>query len=151
MADEERPDETRWLCSATPCGPADSTGIRRSLDGTIAVDGKPFLVAWRHAAGFHFPDATTEIWKPILLDADALSDNNRGSHGYTVLASIKKGLTIDQAQGDLNAVAAGFQAGTSRQLPQRLRCDAAAMARRNCRFDRPAVADVARRGGLRPA
>jgi len=76
---------------------------------TIAVDGKPFLVAGVMPPGFHFPDATTEIWKPILLDADALSDNNRGSHGYTVLASIKKNVTVDQAQADLNAVAAGFK------------------------------------------
>jgi putative ABC transport system permease protein len=75
---------------------------------TIAVDGNALRVAGVMPASFHFPDATTEIWKPILLDAEALSDNNRGSHGYTVLAAMKPGVTLDRAQSDLNAVAAGF-------------------------------------------
>ena len=109
VADEERPGRDQVVVLS------DSLWTRRfkrdpSIAGrTIAVDGKPFLVAGVMPRGFHFPDATTEIWKPILLDADALSDNNRGSHGYMVLASIKKGLTIGQAQGDLNAVAGGFK------------------------------------------
>jgi putative ABC transport system permease protein len=109
LAEEEQPGREQVVVLS------DSLWTRRfsrdpSIAGkTIAVDGKPFLVAGVMPPGFHFPDATTEIWKPILLDADALSDNNRGSHGYTVLASIKKGFTIDQAQADLNAVAAGFK------------------------------------------
>ncbi len=77
---------------------------------TIALDGKPALVAGVMPPGFHFPDATTEIWKPILLDADALSDNNRGSHGYTILASMKSDVTLEQAEADVNAVARGFSA-----------------------------------------
>ena len=77
---------------------------------TIALDGKPAMVAGVMPPGFHFPDATTDIWKPILLDADALSDNNRGSHGYTVLALMKKGTTLAQARADLLRVASGFAA-----------------------------------------
>jgi putative ABC transport system permease protein len=74
----------------------------------IAVDGKPLRVAGVMPAGFHFPDDATEIWKPILIDADAVSDNNRGSHGYTVLASMRPGVTLEQARADANAVAGGF-------------------------------------------
>jgi putative ABC transport system permease protein len=76
---------------------------------TIPVDGRPAQVVGVMPAAFEFPDRTIEIWKPFLLDADALSDNNRGSHGYTALARLKAGVSRQQAQTDLNAVTATFK------------------------------------------
>ena len=61
-------------------------------------------------AAFQFPDRSVDIWKPLLLDAEALSDNNRGSHGYTALARLKAGISRAQAQADLAAVTATFKA-----------------------------------------
>ena len=61
-------------------------------------------------ATFQYPDAGVEIWKPMLLDAEALSEDNRGSHGYTALARLKPGVTLAQAQADLAAVTATFKA-----------------------------------------
>jgi len=75
----------------------------------IAVDGASMEVVGVMPASFQFPDASTELWRPILLDADAVSDNNRGSHGYTILARIESGVTIDRAQADLDAVTATFK------------------------------------------
>jgi putative ABC transport system permease protein len=77
---------------------------------TIPVDGRPTQVVGVMPAAFQFPDRSTEIWKPFLLDAEALSDNNRGSHGYTALARLKAGISRQQAQADLNAVTAAFKA-----------------------------------------
>ncbi|HMJ88051.1 MAG TPA: ABC transporter permease [Vicinamibacterales bacterium] len=77
---------------------------------TIPVDGRPAQVVGVMPAAFQFPDRSIEIWKPFLLDADALSDNNRGSHGYTALARLKAGISRQQAQADLNAVTAAFKA-----------------------------------------
>jgi putative ABC transport system permease protein len=77
---------------------------------TIPVDGRPTQVVGVMPAAFQFPDRSIEIWKPFLLDADALSDNNRGSHGYTALARLKAGISRQQAQADLNAVTAAFKA-----------------------------------------
>ena len=77
---------------------------------TIAVDGRPTQVVGVMPAAFQFPDRGIEIWKPFLLDAEALSDNNRGSHGYTALARLKGGISRQQAQADLNAVTASFKA-----------------------------------------
>ena len=77
---------------------------------TIPVDGRPTLVVGVMPAAFQFPDRGIEIWKPFLLDAEALSDNNRGSHGYTALARLKAGISRQQAQADLNAVTAAFKA-----------------------------------------
>src|SRR5262249_38927415 len=86
-------------------------GADPSLVGRmIPIDGRAMLVAGIMPAGFHFPDATTELWTPILLDASAVSANNRGSHGYTVLAKMKSGITLEQAQADMMDVASGFKA-----------------------------------------
>jgi len=77
---------------------------------TIPVDGRPAQVVGVMPAAFQFPDRSIEIWKPFLLDAEALSDNNRGSHGYTALARLKAGFSRQQAQADLTAVTAAFKA-----------------------------------------
>ena len=77
---------------------------------TIPVDGRPAQVVGVMPAAFQFPERSIEIWKPFLLDAEALSDNNRGSHGYAALARLKAGISRQQAQSDLNAVTAAFKA-----------------------------------------
>lgn len=76
----------------------------------ITIDGKPVHVVGVMPADFYFPDPSTELWQPILLDADAVSDNNRGSHGYTVLARLKAGVTLERAQADLDAITGLFKA-----------------------------------------
>jgi putative ABC transport system permease protein len=87
---------------------------RFSADPAIAgrvvpIDGRPTAIVGVMPAGFQFPDDGVEVWKPIVFDADALSANNRGSHGYTILGRLKAGVTIAQATGDLDDVGATFQ------------------------------------------
>ena len=74
------------------------------------VDGRQVEIVGVMPASFEFPDETTQLWVPVVLDADALSANNRGSHGFTVLARLKRGLTAAQARADLDAATASFQA-----------------------------------------
>ena len=76
----------------------------------VAIDGRPVEIVGVMPAGFRFPGETTEVWRPILLDADALGAGNRGSHGFTVLARLKRGITREQARADLDTVGAAFQA-----------------------------------------
>jgi putative ABC transport system permease protein len=70
----------------------------------IAVDGKGAEVVGVVPAGFHFPDDTVEIWKPLVFDAELLSENNRGSRSYTVIARLKAGVTVEQAQSGMTLV-----------------------------------------------
>jgi putative ABC transport system permease protein len=80
------------------------------LGQRAAVDGRQVEIVGVMPASFEFPDETTELWTPVVLDADALSANNRGSHGFTVLARLKRGMTAAQARADLDAVTSGFKA-----------------------------------------
>jgi putative ABC transport system permease protein len=84
-------------------------GADRAIVGrTVAIDGRTVAIVGVMPRRFRFPDDVTDIWKPMLLDADALSADNRGSHGFTVVARLKRGVTVDQARSDLDAVAATF-------------------------------------------
>jgi putative ABC transport system permease protein len=86
-------------------------GSDRAVVGRrVPIDGRPVEIVGVMPPGFRFPDETTEVWKPIVLDADAVSANNRGSHGFTVLARMKEDATIAQARADLDSVAATFKA-----------------------------------------
>jgi putative ABC transport system permease protein len=85
---------------------ADRTIVGRA----VAIDGHSAEVVGVMPPGFHYPDAATEMWKPIVFDADALSANNRGSHGFTVLARLRPGVTLAQAHADLDVVTAPFKA-----------------------------------------
>ena len=76
---------------------------------TVTVDHKSAQIVGVMPADFRFPDPAIEIWKPIVLDADAVSDDNRGSHGYTVLARLRSGVSLRQAEADVNALAATFK------------------------------------------
>jgi predicted permease len=59
-------------------------------------------------AGFHFPDDTVEIWKPMVFDAESLSEDNRGSRSYAVVARLKPGVSVEQAQAGMNLVSDGM-------------------------------------------
>ena len=84
-------------------------GADRAIVGrTVSIDGRAVEIAGVMPRGFRFPDESTDMWKPILLDADALGADNRGSHGYTLVARMKRGVTVDQARKDLDGVASKF-------------------------------------------
>jgi putative ABC transport system permease protein len=84
-------------------------GADRTIVGrTVSIDGRAVTILGVMPRRFRFPDENTDIWKPILLDADALGADNRGSHGYTLVARLKRGLTAAQARQDLDTVASTF-------------------------------------------
>jgi putative ABC transport system permease protein len=84
-------------------------GSDRAIVGRIvSIDGHGVEIVGVLPRGFRFPDETTELWKPILLDAEALSADNRGSHGFTVVARMKTGVTTDQLRDDLDRVVSTF-------------------------------------------
>jgi len=83
-------------------------GDRAIVNRTVSIDGRGVEIVGVAPRGFRFPDDTTDLWKPILLDAAALSADNRGSHGFTVIARTKAGVTTDQARADLDRVATQF-------------------------------------------
>ncbi|HVF88692.1 MAG TPA: ABC transporter permease [Blastocatellia bacterium] len=84
---------------------------------TLTLDGKSYNIIGVLPQGFHFPRAQdlpsylhlspqTELWTPIALSAGQIS--NRGSHNKAVIARLKDGLTMEQAQAEMSTIAGGL-------------------------------------------
>jgi putative ABC transport system permease protein len=54
-------------------------------------------------AGFQFPNRTTEFWRPIALDA---AKPLRGAHYLAVAGRLRRGVTVEQADVEMKAIAA---------------------------------------------
>src|SRR5205085_66230 len=84
-------------------------GDEQIIGRSVVLDGKSHTVVGVMPAGFQFPDAETQLWRPMAFAADDLSDDSRGSHYLGLIARMKPGVTINEAQADLSAIAAQMQ------------------------------------------
>jgi predicted permease len=69
----------------------------------IALNDLSYEIVGVLPPAFDFP-TNTEVWAPLSFNADALSPNNRGSHGLQVIARVKPDMTLAQARADLERV-----------------------------------------------
>ncbi len=83
----------------------DTTIIGQSL----LLNGTSHQVVGVMPANFQFPDAETQIWKLMIFNAEDLSPNNRGAHFLSLVARIKPGVTLAQAQADVTSIARQMQ------------------------------------------
>ena len=56
------------------------------------------------------PGRHSEIWTPFPYSPDMWSESGRGERGYAVLARLKPGVSLEQAQADLSVIAAALSA-----------------------------------------
>ena len=106
---EERPGEDRVIVLSHRLWERRFGADRRAIGTTIVLDGAPVEIVGVMPASFAFPNETVDLWKPLLLDAEAVSTNNRGSHGFSVVARMKRGVTLAQAKADLDRATAPFK------------------------------------------
>lgn len=73
---------------------------------TIPVDGQPALVAGIAPRGFAFPQPNVDIWTPVGWSKDDAANRAfRRAHWLRVIARLKPGVTVAQANAQLRAVA----------------------------------------------
>jgi len=70
----------------------------------INLNGESFTVVGVMPQGFQFPTRNDQLWIPIAFDAKEAG--NRGSHYLEVIARIKPGTTLQQAQIEMTTIAA---------------------------------------------
>jgi putative ABC transport system permease protein len=73
----------------------------------IQLNGQAFTVVGVMGPAFEFPissdpDQRTQMWKP--LEWSAQDRANRDNHNYAVIARLKDGVTLHQAQAELDAI-----------------------------------------------
>ncbi|MGC2695750.1 MAG: ABC transporter permease [Candidatus Angelobacter sp.] len=75
---------------------------------TVRVNGKPRIVVGVMPAAFGFPETMGQdlhkgLWLPIQPTTEMQKD--RGSHFFYIVASLQPGVTLEQAQAELAAIA----------------------------------------------
>jgi putative ABC transport system permease protein len=83
------------------------------LGRKIRINGQPYIIvavmpdvipAWVE------PGRHSEIWTPFPYSPDMWAESGRGERGYAVLARLKPGVSLEQAQADLSVIAAALAA-----------------------------------------
>ncbi len=83
------------------------------LGRKIRINGEPYAIvavmpdvipAWVE------PGRHSEIWTPFPYSPDMWTESGRGERGYAVLARLKPGVSLEQAQADLSVIAAALAA-----------------------------------------
>jgi putative ABC transport system permease protein len=74
---------------------------------TLALDGKMFEVIGVMPAGFNFPRGA-ELWTPMNFQISP-GMKQRKAHFLRPIGRLKPGLTLAQAQADMDAIAAGLE------------------------------------------
>ncbi len=69
----------------------------------IWLNGEKFTVIGVMPAGFQFPDRESELWVPIQFTKQQLA--NHGSHFLEVVARLKPGVSLEQANANLATIA----------------------------------------------
>jgi putative ABC transport system permease protein len=81
-------------------------GDRGILDRTVSINGKRFVVAGVMPERFEYPHERYALWAPLAL-AGASPDGppiNRAAHYIQSIARLKAGVTLAQAQQELDAL-----------------------------------------------
>jgi predicted permease len=82
----------------------------RAIGSLIVLDRKTYTVIGVMPRGFDFPTNTsrleqTQLWLPLRLTAEELSEEHAGFWGYQIVARLKDGVTLEQAAQDADRVA----------------------------------------------
>jgi putative ABC transport system permease protein len=78
-------------------------GEANTLQQTIILNDQPYTVVGVMPAGFAFPGTRTQVWVPVAFNA--AERKTRDTNFIDVIARLKPGVSIEQAQANMNAVA----------------------------------------------
>jgi predicted permease len=71
---------------------------------TLAVNGRAMTIVGVLPLGFNYP-YESEMWQPLAFGPSDLTPDNRGNHGYEVIARLKPNVTLAQGRADMQSVA----------------------------------------------
>ena len=101
-AEEDRPGANKVAVLSYSLWQSRYGGDRQILNRDIQLNGEKHTVIGVMPASFQFFESDVRLWVPLALDQKELA--NRGGHYLKVVARLKPGVSIAQAQADMNAV-----------------------------------------------
>jgi len=104
LPEEDRPQANKVVVLSYPLWQSRYAGDPNILNRTILLNGEKHTVVGVMPAGFQWLESEERLFVPLALNAEQLA--NRGSHYLTVIARLKPGVSMVQAQSEMNAIMA---------------------------------------------
>jgi putative ABC transport system permease protein len=82
----------------------------------IMLNGEKYTVVGVMPRGFQFESPSVGVWVPIAFTPELLA--NHGRHYLEVVARLKPGVTVEQADADIKNIMSGIVAAHPEQAPQ---------------------------------
>ncbi len=102
LPEEDRPGGNKVVVLSYSLWQSRYGGDRNVLNREILLNGKKHTVVGVMPASFQFFAKDVRLWVPMALDEKDWA--NRGGHYLTVVARLKPGVSVAQAQADMNAI-----------------------------------------------
>ncbi|HEU4832836.1 MAG TPA: ABC transporter permease [Pyrinomonadaceae bacterium] len=102
LEEEDRPGANKVVMLSYSLWQSRYGGDPNILNREILLNGEKHSVVGVMPASFQFFAKDVRLWVPIALDQEDWA--NRGGHYLTVVARLKPGVSVTQAQADMNAV-----------------------------------------------
>jgi putative ABC transport system permease protein len=85
-------------------------GADRSVIGqSILLENRPFAIIGVMPPGFNGLTDTSQLWIPFTQSQAPATLTNRGTRGFVALARLKTGISVRQAQAELDAISARLE------------------------------------------
>ena len=80
-------------------------GDREVLGKAVTLDGIAYTVVGVTGPDFRLLDSPSELWIPYTLDSKELNPRNKAVRTLRVMARLKPGATLEQAQAEMRSIA----------------------------------------------
>ena len=104
LPEEDRPGSNRVVVLSHSLWQSRYGGDPQILNREILLNGEKHTIVGVMPASFQFLEREVRMWVPIAFTSEDIT--NRGGHYLKVIARLKPGITVTQAQADMNAVMA---------------------------------------------
>jgi predicted permease len=104
LPEEDQPHGNKVVVLSYPLWQSRYGGDRNILNREILLDGEKHTVVGVMPAGLQWLETEEQLWVPLGLDAEEM--RNRGGHYLVVIARLKQGVGLVQAQSEMDALMA---------------------------------------------
>lgn len=101
-ANEDRPKEDAVVILGHDLWQRNFGGDPNILGKQITIDDRQRTIVGVMPSGFKFPEVS-DLWVPLALTPQIFTRND---HGLSAIARLKNGVTVEQAQSEMNNIAA---------------------------------------------
>jgi predicted permease len=103
-ADEDRPGRSDVVVMSHSLWQSRFGADSHIIGRVLLLDGVSRTIIGVMPVGFEL-FGHADLWSPLAFTADQLSENQRGSHYLDVIARLRKGVSLQQMQSNLNQIA----------------------------------------------